>query len=165
MIVTVSVTVYTDYRPVLRGDLGEKSRVLGGDSLEEFLKSWQAQSGIRATLAAGKVSTLAPGVQLQLLRILQEALSNVRKHSGSAVARIVLSETGDRLVATVEDDGVGFDPAEVERLEPPRFGLTIMRERAESFEGRLEIDSRPGAGTTVTIEVPLAREMAAARGS
>ena len=92
--------------------------------------------------------------ELQVLRIVQEALANVRKHSRARRADVRVEPAGDRLRITVQDDGIGFNPAELGRSEFPRFGLSTMRERAESVGGRLDLDSVPGRGTRVTIEVP-----------
>jgi signal transduction histidine kinase len=98
---------------------------------------------------------IPPRVELQLLRILQEALSNVRKHSGATLAYIELSRESDMIVAEVRDDGSGFDPEHRELADLPRFGLAIMRERAEGIGGSLELISNVGVGTRVRVELPL----------
>ncbi len=97
---------------------------------------------------------MPPTAELHLLRIIQEALTNVRKHSGATAATIRLGETSGWLEAVVEDDGRGFDPSAPEPNIFPRFGLSTMRERAESVGGMLEIDSGAGRGTRVTIRIP-----------
>lgn len=89
-----------------------------------------------------------PETRVAFYRIAQEALNNVAKHSGATQAHVRL-ELGPRGASlTVADDGRGFDPAAV---APGRLGLGIMRERAESVGARLQIDSRPGAGTRVVV--------------
>ncbi len=147
--------VYTDAR---EGIHALRTELPPGSSFEEvlagYLERWQSQSGIQGRLHIDGELQLPATVELQLLRILQEALSNARKHSGAKQVRIQLSQSDGKLVAEVEDDGAGFDPAGLKRSRFPRFGLAIMRERAESIDGRLEVGSAPGRGTRVRIEVP-----------
>jgi signal transduction histidine kinase len=90
-------------------------------------------------------------VELQLVRIVQEALSNVRKHARASTARVTIQERGGRITTTVQDDGVGFNAGATTRGEFPRFGLSTMRERAESVGGTLTIESAPGGGTAVKL--------------
>ena len=72
--------------------------------------------------------------------------------------RVDVQRRNGKLIATVADDGLGFDPALRTRTEFPRFGLSTMRERAESIGGELTIDSAPGKGTTVRFELPVISE-------
>ena len=147
--------VYTDAREgimALRTQVGPERPL--GEALAEYVQRWQTQSGIIARLEIEDKLELSPTIELQLLRIIQEALANVRKHSGASVVRVHLKPAAGRLVATIEDDGSGFDPTIRSRAAFPRFGLAIMRERAESIGGSLEIDSAPGGGTRVKIRVP-----------
>ena len=92
--------------------------------------------------------------EVQLLRIIQEALSNVRKHANArrAWVRLRPAETGVEVV--IEDDGVGFDPDGLRRSDVPRFGMATMRERAEAVGGAFEIAAVPGEGTRVTVHLP-----------
>ncbi|HYO75853.1 MAG TPA: GAF domain-containing sensor histidine kinase [Thermoanaerobaculia bacterium] len=123
--------------------------------LREYLQQWEEMSRVETTL------TLAPGIQLrasqelQLVRIVQEALTNVRKHAKASHARIDLRVEHHELIATIADDGHGFNAAARQRGQFPQFGLSTMRERAESIGGTLEIDSTPGGGTTVRFTLPL----------
>jgi signal transduction histidine kinase len=117
----------------------------------------------------GAVPRLSPEAESAVYRIAQEAMTNVAKHSGAEHAEVSLRVEGDRLVAMVRDDGSGFL---VERGEMPTsvpansdgdglptaqsgFGLGGMRERAELVGAELEIRSKPGAGTTVRVSVPI----------
>jgi nitrate/nitrite-specific signal transduction histidine kinase len=98
---------------------------------------------------------LPPPAEIQLIRIVQEAISNVRKHSGAASATVRIASNGEGVTVEVVDDGRGFDP---ERSEPtgwPRFGLRTMRERAQAIGGHFELSSHPGDGTRVVVHVPL----------
>ena len=98
---------------------------------------------------------LSPAVEIQLVRIVQEALSNVRKHASAASATVRIMTEGGALALEVIDDGQGFDPLSSEPSGWPRFGLQTMRERAQAIGGSFELDSRPGEGTRVTVRLPL----------
>jgi signal transduction histidine kinase len=99
--------------------------------------------------------SLAPLVEVQLIRVVQEALSNVRKHARAARAGVRLERVGEFARLTIEDDGQGFDPTHVARGQWPRFGLQSMRERVESVGGSFTIESTPGQGTKVTVQIPI----------
>ncbi|MEE8163333.1 MAG: ATP-binding protein, partial [Anaerolineae bacterium] len=88
----------------------------------------------------------------QLLRIIQEALANVRKHAHARRVKIRFELWDSVVQTTVEDSGRGFQPAEARRGR--HFGLDTMRERAESVGGTLLIESKPGAGTKVVVRLP-----------
>lgn len=126
-------------------------------ALTDYLDHWQEQSGIAVELVApaGHQLGLTPNAEVQLLRIVQEALTNVRKHAGAKQATIRLEVAGDRLVVAIEDDGAGFPAETPPRPGGPRFGLTTMRERAEAIGGTFTIESTAGQGTRVTVRVPL----------
>ncbi len=149
--------VYVDVREDI---LGLRTDLRPGRSLEhalrEFLGRWESQSGIAASLRVDGDVRLPPIVELQLLRIIQEALTNIRKHSRATRAEIEISQSDGKCLAQVTDDGAGFDPSAKHRADFPRFGLAIMRERAESIDGELVLSSEPGKGTRVRIAVPLA---------
>jgi signal transduction histidine kinase len=89
---------------------------------------------------------------LALYRIAQEALNNVVKHARARNARLDISATEKEIVLVVSDDGQGFEPAAARR---GRWGMTTMRERADAVGGRLSVESAPGSGTRVIVEVPL----------
>jgi signal transduction histidine kinase len=95
----------------------------------------------------------APEVERDVLRIAQEALQNALRHAQAGSVELRLDARNGRLEMRVADDGVGFDPAAPE-LRSRRLGLTSMEERAEAIGGTLSIESAPGAGTTVRLEVP-----------
>ena len=136
--------------------------------LASFIDRWQERTGIPVTtdLALTEDAHFSPLAELQVVRIVQEALANVRRHSRADRVTVSLAQEGNLLVAVVEDDGVGFDPeappGEVADAEDVtgggehHFGLEVMRERAEAVGGRVEIRSSPGQGTRVEARVPLA---------
>ncbi len=94
---------------------------------------------------------LPRGVSVELLRVLQEALVNARRHSGARNVEVRLRMEGEALVAVVSDDGKGFDPASTRA----GVGLSAMRERVEGMGGKIEVKGPPGEGTRVTVRVPL----------
>jgi signal transduction histidine kinase len=87
-----------------------------------------------------------------VLRIAQEALHNALRHAGASQVRVTLAQPDGRLTLEVADDGAGFDPVDPE-LRSRHLGLTSMQERAARLGGVLTIDSRPGEGTTVRLEL------------
>jgi PAS domain S-box-containing protein len=97
---------------------------------------------------------LVPALESAIFRIVQEALNNVRKHSQSARARVELYENGNMLRLIVRDWGRGFDPKLVSR---DRFGLQGIRQRARLLGTTAVIDSTPGKGTVITVDLPLIR--------
>ena len=123
--------------------------------LEEFLTRWKEQSGISTQLTIDPALSVPAETELQLVRIVQESLTNVRKHAKATTATIDVRRDRGMLRITITDNGVGFVPGTRVRGDFPRFGLATMRERAESIGGLLTIDSTPGEGTRVRLEVPL----------
>ena len=131
-------------------------------ALQTTLRKFEHHSGIKASLRMqGQGLPLSPDLQIQVLHIVQEALSNVRKHAhASQVWLDVRQQPHWRF--EVRDDGVGFDPDDRGRGES-HVGLRIMAERAERIGARLEVTSAPGCGSSVILElVPAAAPAAAA---
>ena len=106
---------------------------------------------IKLVVRDGFPPELPDGADVELLRVLQEALANVRRHSAALRVEVILSAQRRRMRAEVADDGRGFDPASVRE----GLGISGMRERASALGGRLEIESEPGKGTSVGVEIPL----------
>jgi signal transduction histidine kinase len=123
--------------------------------LRDFVQQWQDQTGIEAEIRVVDDVELATEAELQVIRIAQEALANVRKHARARSVAVRLEPDQGELRLEVVDDGRGFDPAAVGAAGSPRFGLATMRERAQSIGGRLAIESTPGNGTRVSLRVPL----------
>ncbi len=159
----VDEAVAEAYADVREAILGLRSRVGGEralpDALGEYLERFRQQSGLEVEFEADpavREVRLPPQAEVQLLRIIQEALTNVRKHARAARVwvRLGVVADGERWFRVeVADDGCGFDPT----TPPPggHFGLAVMRERAELAGGRLEVHSAPGRGTRVRVEVPI----------
>jgi signal transduction histidine kinase len=108
--------------------------------------------GMKADLRVHGAPELESSVELELYRIVQEALNNVVRHAG-ADSVMVDVDVDSRVAITIRDDGAGFDPG-ARAIRERRLGLTSMRERAEALGGTLIVESAPGAGTTVRVEVP-----------
>jgi two-component system NarL family sensor kinase len=102
--------------------------------------------------AVGGHRPLPVRIEVGLYRIAQEALTNVARHSQAVNAYLRLVTTPDQVILTVEDDGRGFDPSHVPEGQ---YGLLGMNERAKLLGGNLTLDSGPGAGTALCVEIPL----------
>lgn len=119
-------------------------------ALQTTLQKFEHQSGVKTQLEMhGHGVALPSDVQLQVLHVVQEALSNVRKHAGADRVQLIV-QRGPQWVFTVRDNGKGFD-AQSQKVDDTHVGLHIMRERAERIGAKVTIDSEPGAGTEVRI--------------
>ncbi|MGB2868151.1 MAG: PAS domain S-box protein [Bacteroidota bacterium] len=109
--------------------------------------------------AHGLSKRLDPSIEIGLYRIAQEALNNVAKHAGATETTVQIIMQEERIRMTVEDNGKGIALRSQVARNPGRegMGLVSMRERASSFNGTLTIDSAPGKGTVVTVEIPLTK--------
>jgi signal transduction histidine kinase len=123
-----------------------------GPALDRLAHTFSERSGIETTTETTLDERLPPEVETVLYRVVQEALSNVVKHAGAEHVSIVLAQRDARVAATIDDDGRGFDQADVRE---DALGLVGMRERLGLVGGTLEIESSPGSGTTVAAQVPL----------
>ena len=130
---------------------------LGNSGLVEALKkqceALQARSGTRVDFRVGSLpatETLAPGAHEAILRVGQEALSNVSRHARASAVSVSLDSGPSSVVLTIRDDGAGFDPTVEDRGQ----GLGNMRTRADEFEGTFDLATRPGGGTSLRFSVP-----------
>ena len=132
-------------------------------ALRKYVERFSQHYGLHVELSLPpELEARGPGsvVEVQLLRIIQEALSNVRKHARAKKAEVIFAVSDSRMQVAINDDGQGFDPAAVGIRQAEGFGLQAMRERAEALGGMLDVISQPGQGTRVTLQVPLQRELA-----
>jgi signal transduction histidine kinase len=128
-------------------------------TLADYLQWFRHNNNIDAELVVDEglsAGRLPPTTGAQLLRIVQEALTNVRKHAGARHVKVVVRQHGDTAEIRVEDDGRGLDPA-LAAAKKGSYGLRIMEERAREAGGQLAVESAPNAGTTVVITLPLAQ--------
>ncbi|HSP73562.1 MAG TPA: sensor histidine kinase [Gaiellaceae bacterium] len=135
--------------PSLRMYLADYARIAGNDVRLE------ADAGVEAL-------RLRAASEIQLMRIVQEALRNVRRHAHARTATVRLASVNGQLTVEVADDGRGFERVQLAGGGAPSFGLQTMRERAEAIGGTFGIASTLGGGTTVTVRVPLDRTEEAA---
>jgi signal transduction histidine kinase len=123
------------------------------DAVTTLVEEWSAQQPIRAdAVVTGTPRALHPEVEATVLRIAQEALSNVAKHAAARRVGVTLSYLDDQVLLDVRDDGAGFDTAMPAR--PTSFGLRGMRQRAERLAGSLDVETTPGRGTAVSVRLP-----------
>ena len=123
-------------------------------TLEELTRRFGQQTGIHAVLQMNcRPFEVTPTEEMQLMRIVQETLTNVRKHAKAQTVRVLLTREQDgEYVLLVEDDGVGFSaPRQAAGRPGEHIGLSILEERARRIGARLEIESEPGEGTRVEV--------------
>lgn len=121
-------------------------------ALQETLQKFQHQTGLPTHLKVhGDGLPLPPDVQVQVLHVLQEALSNVRKHAGASQVELEVHK-GAQWRFMVRDDGIGFDARQGRGTS--HVGMKIMRERADGIGAQVEIISKPGQGTTASLTLP-----------
>ncbi len=136
-----------ELRPAVLDDFGL------APALERLTDSFSEQTGIRIDFHSALGETRLPAeVETALYRVVQESLTNIVKHADAKNVSVSLSRRESGVAAVIEDDGVGFD---VRDVREEGIGLLGMRERLALIGGRLEIESRKGAGSTIVAEVPL----------
>jgi len=139
-------------RPSLLESLGLE------EALRSHIGAWNRDHAPQVDLQARGLSgrRLPQALETTVFRIVQEALNNVARHARATHVGVIVERHERELRAIVEDDGVGFDPATVESSAAGRhFGLRGMRDRATAAGGTIEIESRPGQGTTLFLSLPL----------
>lgn len=136
-------------RPTALDDVGLHAALL------HHLEDWSARAGVEVQFQAVGAESMRfpPDVETALYRFVQEGLTNVARHARARLVSVVLERQGGLAIVVVEDDGTGFDPEASAGTE--RLGLLGMRERLALLGGCLEIESSPGAGTTLVARVPL----------
>ncbi|MDR7418744.1 MAG: histidine kinase [Armatimonadota bacterium] len=147
--------VIHDLRPTALDDLGLVSAV------RVHARNLLETAGVKLTFEASGFGRrrLPPAVEATAFRVAQEAITNVARHANATAAFVSLRLKDGTLALIVEDNGVGFDPAQtLGRREGRRAGLLGMHERAALIGGTLAIDAKPGRGTRVTLEVPVGED-------
>lgn len=126
------------------------------ETIAWYLKSFSARTGVRTELRqVNQLKRASPEVETCLYRVVQEATTNVARHAAARTCQVTVQQLSESVLVTVEDDGVGFDTHAVARERPRGMGLIGMTERVTGFGGRISVDSRPDAGTKITIELPV----------
>ena len=135
--------------------LALQPRSLDGSGLAEALSglvdAWSARTGVDGSFESDPDERpVGAPAEAALFRGGQSALANVSEHAGATRVRVTLSYLDDEVVLDIRDDGVGFEfPA------PHGFGFAAMRQRLDELDGSLEVETGPGAGTTVRAAVPI----------
>ena len=130
-----------------------------GAAVRSYLEDMRSDTGIAYQLEDAMTTTAPDTVALMIYRNTREALTNVRKHARARRVVVELLDVEDGCLVRVTDDGVGYDPSEVE-VRPGHLGLVLIKERAELAGGWCRIESCPGTGTTVEFWVPFAESFA-----
>lgn len=147
---------YDDVRELL---VHFRTRVHQSDldsAIHSALQKFEGQTGISTEVEhVGAGAQLLPADEIQIMHIVQESLSNIRKHARATHVRVMVRREIDRIEITVLDNGVGFDPEnDPNCLSDRHVGLKIMRERAHRIGGECRIKSTPGQGSRVTLTLP-----------
>ncbi|MCA9971342.1 MAG: PAS domain-containing protein [Anaerolineales bacterium] len=152
----MSIAAEADVRDYL---LGAKTAFAADTPFLETLRQYVLRFGQQYHLQVAldtppelETESLGFPVEVQLLRVIQEALSNVRKHAAAQTVQIRFALTGACVEVRIADNGRGFDPTLAQRTDG--YGLQAMRERAAILGGTLDIRSQPGAGTHIIIQAP-----------
>jgi len=141
-----------DLRPPLLDDLGLPA------ALRSCAQSVLGAAGIKAHLEVdGEGKQLPQEIAITVFRIAQEAITNIARHAAAESVYIGLQFRDDSVCVQVEDDGVGFDSTRLQNASPGEIGMGLlgMRERAELIGGTLTIESSPGNGTRIAVEIPV----------
>lgn len=157
----VAAVAYDEVRQAILGLRTMVSRGLGlVPTLTEYLHDFSQQTGIAVELKIADERATMPSAyaEIQLIRIIQEALANVRKHAMAKRACVSFTMEEGNTKITIEDDGIGFDPEKATQSGRTGFGLQSMRERAELAGGTYAIESQPQAGTRVIVCLPVEKE-------
>jgi signal transduction histidine kinase len=125
-------------------------------ALQQYVAEFSRQHNIQVEFETTGLTKqrLSSEVETAVFRVVQESLTNVVSHANASRVDILLSRRNDHLAIVIEDNGVGFLPTE--NVLEDHLGLFGMRERIEMLKGTLAIESAPGKGTTVKVEVPSA---------
>lgn len=136
--------------PALLDDLGLTA------AIDWYLRGFSKRHGIRTDLLHDRMDErLLPEIEAAAYRIIQEALTNVAKHARATACRVYLQRLPNTILITIEDDGIGFDLAEIEQAGARRgLGLIGVRERVSQLQGTMRLESAPGKGTRLTVELP-----------
>jgi signal transduction histidine kinase len=132
----------------------EKTRL--PEAIADVATRWSGVNEVPVQLTTtGNVEGLHPEIEVVLLRVVQEALANVARHARAQRVGVTLSYMGDVVTLDVRDDGIGFVPPNGNGVPTKGgFGLIAMRQRVDRVSGQLEIESRTGEGTAISVSVP-----------
>jgi len=139
-----------ELRPTVLDDLGLIP------ALKSFIKDFIANTGIQVSLKiSAKIEQSSTTVRTAIYRVAQEALNNVARHAKSSQTEVTVRCIDGLIYMIITDNGQGFDVARTpDAKKPKRLGLLGMRERIEMIGGTFSLESAPGKGTTIRVEIP-----------
>ena len=138
----------TQLRPPVLDELGLVT------ALQNQGMSFESASGVPCAIETEPELKLQPELETVLYRVTQESLANIGKHANASSVNISLATGDGQIRLRIRDDGIGFDPATASAMVAKgHFGLINMRERVEMVGGKLQVDSSPGEGTTIAVEM------------
>jgi signal transduction histidine kinase len=145
----------------LRPESLERSSL--SEALTNLAERWSEECGIDASATVtGTPHSLTTDIEVALMRVAQEALTNCRKYAQARQVTLTLSYMNNLVALNVQDDGVGFDPTEPHPDSSDQstggFGIMGMRERVEQLRGTLLVESAFGEGTTLMVAIPVAQD-------
>ena len=140
-----------DLRPMILDDLGLEK------TLRQYIRQWADKNKTEVNLSvSGVKDRLPPAVEISIYRIAQDALNNISAHAHAAHVQVNVDVEDHTLIASIEDDGSGFNVEDLEKEQSNRaLGIASMRQRAEMLDGQLIIESMIGRGTKITVAVPV----------
>lgn len=141
-------TLSHDLRPMVLDQLGL------GPALRHLANGMSKRTGLRIEVEGELHEQLDDLLEIAIYRGVQEALNNAGKYSGATCVRIVLRESDNEVICTVEDDGNGFDVDKIDGVDVDGIGLVCVRERLRGLDGKMQLQSAPGHGTTISMHVP-----------
>lgn len=136
-------------RPLMLDDFGLRH------ALEELALAWSERLGVHVDVQLDDLSSqLSDAISIAVYRVVQEALTNIAKHADARSVSVTTQLRGGALRVVVEDDGKGFETGRMRGAGSRRFGIAGMAERLNTVGGRLDVESRPGLGTTIYASLP-----------
>jgi PAS domain S-box-containing protein len=161
-LVEVTQDAHADIREsILNLKAGSSQEWFFFPTLRQYLSHYQEFYGLITELSLPEglgEDVFEPVTGAQLLRVIQEALTNARKHSGAHSIRISFETADDSVMISITDDGKGFDTGKLKSEDGRHFGLQFMQERMEQIGGSIFFDSQPGSGTVVRLKVPMRKQ-------
>jgi signal transduction histidine kinase len=151
--ITLVRDVMSNLRPAVLDDYGLEA------ALQSYVDEYRSRYEIKVVLErpAQPIPRLGPSIEMTFLRIAQEALMNIARHANASQVTLTLWQEDDSVCMAVQDNGSGIVSWQ-EANRPGSHGLTIMRERAEAFGGKLKVGSVPGKGTRVEMNIPIGKD-------
>jgi len=158
-LVEVVQHTYTEVRTQIQSlQNGESYRLDFAAALEQYMAEFRQESNVGVELVnieKWQDKSVDRNTETQLLKIVQEALTNVRKHAAATHASVTLDFNNEQALVTVVDNGKGFALDQIPDVDGPHFGLRMMYDRAQEIGGSVEVQSTPGLGTQVRVAVPV----------